>query len=342
MAQIIAKSEVFHVKVMLVNLNRYLFVRNPIAGGKGAAALRSAVDSAVRRLQGAEIIDTKYAGHARELAASAVREGYDVVVAVGGDGTVNEVSSALVGTETALGIVPLGSGNGLARHLGIPLRPEEAVRTVAESPAVLIDTATVNDRPFFCTAGVGFDAQVAADYAAAGTRGLVTYAREALRDWFSYEPGEYVIETEGGELRTRALLVTVGNANQWGNDYFITPQASLQDGMLDVAVVRRASVLSSLRMVRQLRQMNLFENPDVVYLRSPFVKISCEGGAAGVVPSGGEAAGVDSGTVARAADDVSSRVAAHFDGEAFWVDGRIHFECVPNSLRVIPGGAFSR
>lgn len=178
-----------------MKLNRFLFIINPVSGGRKAKALHNEVKYLASRIPEVEITGTEFPGHARELSATAVSNGYDAVIAVGGDGTVNEVASALVGTDVSLGIVPLGSGNGLARHLGISLQPEKAIMTILNSAPARIDSAVINGIPFFCTAGVGFDAQVAADYAKAGSRGLVTYAKEAIRGWFSYKPGEYIIET---------------------------------------------------------------------------------------------------------------------------------------------------
>ena len=285
-----------------------LFILNRIAGGRSSESYRKSIESIVSRIPGSSLALTDYAGHAREIASAAVKDGCDLVVAVGGDGTVNEIASVLVGTDVALGIVPIGSGNGLARHLGIPLDLEGAVKAILERHVVTIDYATINGKPFFCTTGIGFDALVANDYAKAGTRGLITYVKEAINDWFSYAPGEYVIETDNRTIRTKALLITVGNANQWGNDYFITPHASLKDGKLDIAIVKPANILSYLKMVWQLRHKTLAENPDVVYLKSPFVKITCLS---------------------------ESNVAAHYDGEATSFNGNIVIDCKKESLRVV-------
>ena len=287
-----------------------LCIVNPISGGLASAPLHRIVESLVSKIPNAEMVKTEYSGHARSLAAAAIGKGYDIVVAVGGDGTVNEVASALVGSDTALGIVPLGSGNGLARHLGIPSQPRAAVKAVLAGQPIRIDAAAINGRPFFCTAGIGFDAQVATDYANAGTRGLITYAKEAVHDWRLYKPKEYEIETEEGSVKTQALLITVGNANQWGNNFFITPDASLQDGKLDIAIVKPASIESNAQMVWQLRHKSLAKNPDVMFLRSSFVRIKCLSEAP---------------------------VAAHYDGEVTSFDGEIFCDCRPGALKVLAG-----
>lgn len=290
-------------------MTKLLFIINPISGGKRSSSLQIEVVHGIKQIRDAEYAFTDCPGHAKELATNAVKEGYDVVAAVGGDGTVNEVASSLIETETALGIIPLGSGNGLARHLGLPFKPQEAIENILTTNPIRIDSATINGIPFFCSSGIGFDAKVAADYAKSGSRGLFTYTKEAIRDWFSYKPGEYVIETDEGTVHTQALLVTIGNANQWGNDYFITPQASLNDGKLDIAIVKPASIISDLKMVSQLRNKTLMNNPDVQYLRSSYAVIDC----------------------------ASENYAAHYDGEAIFLNGRIRLECKPDSLNVIPG-----
>jgi len=302
----------FYYLTELIRLNvnkKYLFITNPISGGKKSASLHKIVYSTVRQIVNADLAVTEYPGHGRELAANAVEKGYDVVVAVGGDGTVNEVASSLVGTETALGIVPLGSGNGLARHLGIPLLPEKAIENILKSKPVTIDSAVINGTPFFCTAGIGFDAQVAMDYAEDGARGLTTYIKNAVKDWTTYKSGEYIIETEEGRIQTRALLITVGNANQWGNNFFITPTASLCDGKLDVTIVKPASIISNLSMIRQLRNKTLTKNPDVMFLKSSYVKI----------------------------EHLSpEKTAAHYDGDVTSLDRNIYIECKNSSLKAIP------
>lgn len=289
-------------------MKKCLFVINPISGGR-KKTLQGAVIHSIKQIRDAEYAFTDCPGHAKELAASAAKKGYDVVVAVGGDGTVNEVASSLVFTETALGIVPLGSGNGLARHLGLPFKPHEAVANILTSEPIRIDSASINGIPFFCSAGVGFDAAVATAYARSGSRGLFTYAKEAIRNWFSYKPGDYLLETEEGTIQTQALLVTLGNANQWGNDYFITPQASLNDGKLDIAIVKPASVVSNLKMVSQLRHKTLMNNPDVLYFRSSYAVIDC----------------------------ISENHSAHYDGEVTCLNEKIRLDCKPDSLNVIPG-----
>jgi YegS/Rv2252/BmrU family lipid kinase len=170
------------------------------------------------------------------LAQQFALQDYYAVVAVGGDGTINEVASGLIGSQTALGIVPNGSGNGFARHLDISTRMNRAVEMLNNSEPIQVDYGMVNDKPFFSTCGVGFDAVVAANFSDTD-RGLKGYMQTILKDLFQYKPERYHIEGEGIDLTTTAFLVNFANASQWGYDAYIAPKASVQDGWLDIAVV---------------------------------------------------------------------------------------------------------
>ena len=213
------------------------FVVNPISGGKDKsgilAAVRKHLDGSLYR---PEFCITERAGQAQEIAAGSRA---DVVVAVGGDGTVSEVARGLVGSDKALGIIPCGSGDGLALHLGISRSPVKAIRTLNEACEARIDAATLNGRNFFCTAGMGLDAQVSLDFARSTQRGLARYISLAWEEWKQH-PGEvYTVQSADGESWSgKAIFITVANANQWGNQARIAPMASLQDGLLDVIVVR--------------------------------------------------------------------------------------------------------
>ncbi|MBB3186430.1 YegS/Rv2252/BmrU family lipid kinase [Microbacter margulisiae] len=167
-----------------------------------------------------------------------VQEGYDAVVAIGGDGTVNEVASALLGTSVALGVVPAGSGNGLALHLKMSGQPSVALRKISKRHEMLIDGCMLNDTPFFCTAGVGYDAYIANRFAEAGRRGPVVYVGEVIFQYFDYKPQRYKLTIDGQEtIERKAFLITFANAAQWGNNVIIAPNASIDDGLLDVVVM---------------------------------------------------------------------------------------------------------
>ncbi|PJF38513.1 MAG: hypothetical protein CUN55_17070, partial [Phototrophicales bacterium] len=185
-----------------------------------------------------DIVYTQAAGHASELAKKAIQEKYTAVVAVGGDGTVNEVAQVLIHSPLHLGIIPQGSGNGLARHLGIPMDTTKAIERLLSPKSMKIDAAKANGNYFFCTSGVGFDAHVSASFAARTHRGLSGYIFFALQEGFGYRPLTYTIEWHGRVLHTEAFLIAVANSTQYGNNAYIAPQADIQDGQLDVCIIK--------------------------------------------------------------------------------------------------------
>ena len=163
---------------------------------------------------------------------------YTIVVACGGDGTVNQVASVIVHTEMALGIFPLGSGNGLARSNRIPLDLKKALHIIEKGNIKKIDGALINDYTFFCTSGVGFDAHIANEFATSTKRGFVTYFNTTVKEFFGYSPNNYKITVDGRTIETKAFLITVANAGQWGNDVYIAPEAELNDGILNVSILK--------------------------------------------------------------------------------------------------------
>lgn len=206
-----------------------LFIVNPISGKGRKKAIISRLGK-----EGYEVVCTEYAGHAEKLARETAEQ---VVVAVGGDGTVNEVARGLAGTGKTLGIIPCGSGDGLARHLGISHNMDKAMKAIVSGKTSPLDAATINGRMFFSVAGVGFDAVVSERFAKCGKRGLSTYIKEGLKTWRIYSPEKYQIQIDGQDIEHEAIFITVGNSNQWGNGAKITPLADSSDGILDITVV---------------------------------------------------------------------------------------------------------
>lgn len=184
-------------------------------------------------------------GDAERFARQAVEDGAKLVIAVGGDGTVNGAACGLRHTGVPLAIIPCGSGNGLARHIGISLNVKKALKTVTDFHVEDFDYCTVNDTPFFCTCGMGFDAWVAHEFAQAGSRGLVTYVKKTLSEYIKYKPREYTIEIDGHTLTERAFVIACANAAQYGNNAFIAPHASMQDGMIDITIIHPFNPLAS-------------------------------------------------------------------------------------------------
>lgn len=206
-----------------------IFIVNPISG-----VSRKERIVAFLKKKGHNVVFTEYAGHAEVLARDAQAK---VIVAVGGDGTVNEVARGIVGTDKVLGIIPCGSGDGLALHLGISRRYKRAYKTILEGKTEKIDSAEINGRPFFSVCGLGFDATVSERFASSKKRGVVNYIKTGLKTWRRYTPEKYIINIDGTEWENEAALITVGNSSQWGNNARITPKADIQDGILDITVV---------------------------------------------------------------------------------------------------------
>ena len=223
-----------------------LLIINPISGTGDKAGIRELV---VRKL-GAEgyRVDTRLtarSGDATTFAREASEQSYDLAIACGGDGTVNETAVALLGSQTALGIIPCGSGNGLARHLGIEVDVTSAVETLVGGHIVDCDYGDANGRPFFCTFGVGFDAAVSEKFARSKRRGPLTYLSNTVKEYVNYQPDVYTIAANGEVLTERAFLVAVCNASQYGNNAYIAPKASMTDGLLDIIVVHYGNLLTT-------------------------------------------------------------------------------------------------
>lgn len=216
----------------------YLFIINPSSGtsiGQHPEKISNAIENFVKSKGGKSlIIFTKGRGHATELVNENIdKEKWKAVVAVGGDGTVNEVAKALVNRPTPLGILALGSGNGLARHLGLPLTLEAGLKSLFFGSINTIDSAELNGIPFFCTAGMGFDAYVGDLFSKQNSRGLATYLSVSLKSYWNYKPQTYTLNGKKIEV----FSLSFANAGQYGNNAWVAPQASLFDGLLDVCTI---------------------------------------------------------------------------------------------------------
>lgn len=232
---------------------RITFIINPISGTKGKGTIvRNIAEVLDRQYFDYKILYSEHAGHAEQLSRQEAKNGTDIVVAVGGDGTVNEVASGLIGSETALGIIPCGSGNGLARHLHIPMSGKRAVGIINQHTIEKLDYGTVCGEPFFCTCGMGFDAYVSYKFTEAKKRGVLTYLEQALAEWLRYEPETYIVEDETGSQTYKAFLITCANASEYGNNAYIAPQASMNDGLMDVTIVEPFSAFEAPQLALQL------------------------------------------------------------------------------------------
>lgn len=236
------------------------FIVNPISGTKAKSRVAKLIRELLDTQQFAPtVVVTEYAGHATQLAQQFAMQDYYAVVAVGGDGTVNEVACGLIGTNTALGIIPNGSGNGFARHLDISTRMNRAIEMLNSSEVINVDYGLVNDIPFFSTFGVGFDAVVAHDFADSN-RGFKGYVQSIFKDLFQYKPETYHLAGEGFDMDSKAFLINFANAGQWGYDAYIAPKASVQDGLLDVAIVTEFPMTAAPGLALSLFTKDIDEN----------------------------------------------------------------------------------
>ena len=284
-----------------------VFVVNPISGTQGKKAILKWIDERIdRSIYDYSIVRTEYAGHASQIAAEAVKDKADVVVAIGGDGTINEIARSLVHTDAALGIIPCGSGNGLARHLHIPMEPKAAIDIINRGEQLCIDYGKINNIPFFCTCGVGFDAFVSLKFADSGKRGLLTYLENTLHESLTYQPETYEIENEEGTVKHKAFLIACGNASQYGNNAYITPQASLMDGLMDITIMEPFTVLDVPSLSFQLFNKTIDQNSRVKTMRAKKIKIH------------------------RAQEGV-----LHFDGDPLMAGKELEVEIIPKGLRVV-------
>ena len=256
---------------------RIVFILNPISGTHSKKEIPGLIDKLLDKEQfDYELRLTEYAGHAAEIAKESAAEGIDVVVAIGGDGTVNEVARSLVHTETALGIIPCGSGNGLARHLCLPLDIKSAIQIINACRIDDFDYGVINGLPFFCTCGMGFDAFISLKFAEAGKRGPITYVENVLKEGLNYRPETYEVEDEMGAKRYKAFLIACANASQYGNNAYIAPGATMKDGMMDVIIMEPFDTLEAPQIAADLFMKTLTNNSKIKTFRTKSLRIHRE------------------------------------------------------------------
>jgi diacylglycerol kinase (ATP) len=215
-----------------------LFIINPVAGGKSKDDVPELIAKNLdKSIFDYTIIYTDGVAHANTIAAGAIGK-VDIVVAVGGDGTVNEIASGITGSDTVLGVLPYGSGNGLSRFLGVPMDHAKAVRNLNNWHVETIDAGKAGDGWFFNMAGMGFDAHIAEVFSHNKTRGFFTYVKSSFREIVNYKAGKYQLDIDGKKYEREAFMLSVANSSQYGNNAHVSPDASVQDGLLDVCVIK--------------------------------------------------------------------------------------------------------
>ena len=245
------------------------FIINPISGTHSKDTLPKLIEECLDKKQfQPRILYTEYAGHAAKLAKQCVEEHIDIVVAVGGDGTINEVARSLVHSTTALAIIPCGSGNGLARHLCLPIDMRKSFDIINRCHIEAFDYGIINDLPFFCTCGMGFDAFISLKFAESGKRGPITYVENVLKEGLKYKPETYEVEDDTGVHHYKAFLIACANASQYGNHAYIAPGATMKDGEMDVIIMEPFNALEAPQIAADLFMKTLSQNSKIKTFRT--------------------------------------------------------------------------
>lgn len=290
-----------------------LFIINPISGGKKKDGVPELIE---KNLDGdvfeQVIVFSDGVSHARQIAKEAVNK-FDLIVAVGGDGTVNEVASAIVGTGMPMGIIPFGSGNGLSRFLQIPMDTEKAIKTLGSGHIEAIDSGRLNGRPFFNMAGMGFDAHISEVFSHGKKRGFLTYIKSSFEEISKYKPQPYHLEIDGKVYEREAFMLSFANSSQYGNNAHISPDASVQDGLLDVCVIKKFPLWRFPEMGIRMLMKTTGKTKFVEIIRGKHIHIKRNG----------------PGPV-------------HLDGEPRIADAAIEIEVVPSSLKIIVGASYKK
>jgi len=254
-------------------VKKILFLINPVSGVGKQRTVEKYIDAELdKSLLSVDISYTQYKAHARELAYKAVGN-YDAVVAVGGDGTVNEVASRLIGSDTALAIIPTGSGNGLARYLNIPLRIKKAVQALNNFQVKEIDTLNVNQYCCVNVAGIGFDAHISHQFEGKKMRGPLGYLQLITTEYATYKADTYHLEIDGKRYKRKAFLISFANSSQYGNNIHIAPDAKIDDGLIDVSIIHDFPKIATPVMILSLLDKSINKTDKDEVVKAKHIKI---------------------------------------------------------------------
>lgn len=287
---------------------KILFIINPISGVGRKDVLPELIEKHLdHSLYSPTIVYTQYRKHAKEIAQEYAAKGWDIICAVGGDGSVHEVGTALIGTSTKLAIIPAGSGNGLARHLGIPMQLEKAIETLNEQRTIVMDTVLVNDKPFLNAAGYGIDAFIAKKFNDSARRGLINYVRLSLKEFFHYEPVRISMKINGMSRSLSVFMLSIANASEFGNGFCISPDSDVTDGKIELVVVKPIKFWDVPKLAYQFfnRKSNNSEFLEVIPFEEATINID--------------------------------HSLAQYDGEPFQVRNELNVKVVPKSLHILVG-----
>lgn len=292
---------------VFMSKKKILFIINPISGGKKKDKFETVAHRYLdERLFSPEFVFTQEPNHAEQLAREGLANKFDFITAVGGDGTVNEVAKALLGTQTPLGIIPEGSGNGLARALHIPLEKKDAINLLNRLAVKEIDAGYINGIPFFNMAGIGFDALISSRFAKKDLRGPLGYMQTVFYEISNYKPLDYEIDVDGRACKRKAFMISIANSPQYGNEAYISPNASMEDGLLDVCIVKPFPLFILPKMIYHLFSKTADKTKYVEIIHGKKIKIK------------------------RSMDEE-----VHIDGEPLILNKDLEITVFPKSLKVI-------
>ena len=286
---------------------KILFVVNPISGGISKKQLPELISKNLDpELFAPELFYTSLKLNAREITLRAISENFDIVIAAGGDGTMNQVAQCLVNTNIIMGILPLGSGNGLARHLHIPLSVTKAIAFINKLHVKRIDTIKVNDQYSVNCIGMGFDAYVAYHFSKLTTRGFQTYIITTLKQFKKYHRQFYTIDIDGNIFEDKAAIITFANSSQWGNNFYIASTADIADGKIDITIIKHLNYRNILQLAYRLVSKTIHKSSQAITLKAKKINMT-----------------------------IQENTPMHIDGEPMLVRGEYKIEIVPNSLNIL-------
>lgn len=290
---------------------KLLFIVNPRSGKRNSGKITDIIHKTLSGKINYEIGLWTNIEEFNVLAKKLNTENFTEAIAVGGDGSVNLVGKTILKSNIILGIVPTGSGNGLARSLGIQMDTEKALLQILEGKSTLIDSGEVNGEVFFCTSGVGFDAHIGNLFANLQKRGLKTYIKLIFKELFSYKSETYSVFANGIEIKKEAFFITIANAGQFGNNFYMAPGAKVNDGLFNVVIVKPFSLISGLFMLVKILSRKAHKSRFIDTFACSEI------------------------TIKRA-----TKGSVHFDGEPFIMGNELKYTNKPKSLKVIVGAVY--
>jgi len=287
-------------------MKKILFIINPISGVGKQKNIQSIIDKRLNKSNFiCEIKYTEAPKHATQISSEAVGK-YDAVIAVGGDGTVNEVSAGLIGSKTPLGIIPSGSGNGLARFLHIPLKIKKAIELINQFEIQAIDSLTINNIKFVNLAGIGFDALISHQFANYGKRGLWSYVKIIIKEFYRFKPLEFTCNIDGKIISKKLFMISFANSSQFGNNAHIAPNAKINDGLIDICMLRQFPLIVSPIIAFRLFNKTMHKSKYIEIIKGKSIQIAHH-----------------------------SEIIAHVDGEPILLTKNLKIDIRPLSLNVI-------